>query len=122
MYFIDQEKYSILILSILVLQIGHLAFHVANFSLTEQSWQQQAWPQGKRTVLTAASKQILHSSLFRKISSSPKSTSGPVFSALEVEAALGRVGLAAAAPSADMELRLLRGVRELAIDWIIRPA
>ena len=50
-----------------------------------------------------------------------KATSGPVFPALEVEAALGR-GLGCLQQLQVMEVRLLRGVREWAMDWIIRPA
>jgi len=108
---------------ILFLQMGHLESQVANFSLTEQSWQQHACPHGRKTVLTGLSKQILHSSLTWYLASS-KDTSGPVFSALEVEAALGLLGtgLAAAAPILDMEFCRRRGVAAWEIDWIIKPA
>jgi len=108
---------------ILFLQMGHLESQVANLSLTEQSWQQHACPHGRKTVLTGLSKQILHSSLTWYLASS-KDTSGPVFSALEVEAALGLLGtgLAAAAPILDMEFCRRRGVAAWEIDWIIKPA
>ena len=112
-----------LILLILFLQMGHLESQVANLSLTEQSWQQHACPHGRRTVLTVLSKQILHSSLTWYLASS-SSTSGPLFSALEVEAALSLLGtgLAAASPTLDMEFCRRRGVAAWEIDWIINPA
>jgi len=108
---------------ILFLQMGHLESQVANLSLMEQSWQQHACPHGRKTVLTGLSKQILHSSLTWYFASS-KDTSGPVFSALDVEAALGLLGtrLAAAAPILDMEFCRRRGVAAWEIDWIIKPA
>ena len=115
------EKYSMLMLCILLLQIGHLDSQVANLSFTEQSWQQQAWPQGNRTVLILLSKHILHSSFTSWLSS--MDISGPLFSALEVEAALPRLEKASSSPPIpEMECCLVRGVVAWEMDWIINPA
>ena len=112
-----------LIFCILALQMGHLVSQVANLSLTEQSWQQHAWPQGSRTVFTVASKQILHSSLFLYDSLSSMETTGPIFSALDAALGLSLVGIAAATEVIlEREFCLILGVKELVMDWMRRPA